>query len=96
MSRFLKTIWPRKWQPWLQRRLVAGCWCRYGWFCRRGWLFGSPDTVIRKIREHEDQGVNYFLLWTAFGTLEHSQAVKSMKLFAKEVMPAFEQTPVTV
>ncbi len=63
---------------------------------REGWLFGSPETVIRKIRDHEDQGVNYFLLWTAFGTLEHSRVVESMKLFAEEVMPAFEEAPVKV
>jgi len=59
---------------------------------REGWLFGSPETVIRKIRAQEDLGVNYFLLWTAFGTLEHARVMESMKLFASEVMPAFDET----
>jgi len=55
----------------------------------RGLLIaGSPDTVIRKIREQRDAlGVGTFLSYLPFGTLEPKHAMKSLELFAKEVLP---------
>lgn len=55
----------------------------------RGLLIaGSPDTVIRKIREQKDTlGVGTFLSYLPFGTLEPKHAMKSLELFAKEVLP---------
>ena len=49
---------------------------------------GSPDTVIRKIREQEKAlGVGVFLTYLPFGTLEPKDAMNSLELFAKEVLP---------
>jgi len=49
---------------------------------------GSPDTVTRKIREQQAAlGVGVYLTYLPFGTLEPKHAMKSLELFAKEVMP---------
>jgi len=49
---------------------------------------GSPDTVIRRIREQQQAlGVGIFLTYLPFGTLEPKQAMGSLELFAREVMP---------
>ena len=49
---------------------------------------GSPDTVIRKIREQKEAlGVGIFLTYLPFGSLEPRDSMKSMELFAKEVLP---------
>ncbi len=49
---------------------------------------GSPDTVIRKIREQQQAlGIGIFLTYLPFGTLEPKHAMKSLELFAKEVLP---------
>jgi alkanesulfonate monooxygenase SsuD/methylene tetrahydromethanopterin reductase-like flavin-dependent oxidoreductase (luciferase family) len=60
-------------------------------------LFGTPARV----REHmaqllEVSGCNYAICAFAWGTLPHEQALRSLRLFAGEVMPAFagSATPV--
>ncbi len=51
-------------------------------------IVGGPDTVIRKIREQQEAlGVGLFLTYLPFGTMEPPQAMDSLELFAKEVMP---------
>ena len=53
---------------------------------------GSPDTVIRKIREQQEAlGVGVFLTYLPFGSLEHQQAMKSLEVFAKEVLPVIHK-----
>jgi hypothetical protein len=37
----------------------------------------------------ETTGCNYVICAFAWGTLSHMQAMRSMRLFAQEVMPAF-------
>jgi alkanesulfonate monooxygenase SsuD/methylene tetrahydromethanopterin reductase-like flavin-dependent oxidoreductase (luciferase family) len=51
---------------------------------------GSPATV-RKFVEDEmrESGVNYLCAWYAFGDLTLAESLKSVELFAREVMPAF-------
>jgi alkanesulfonate monooxygenase SsuD/methylene tetrahydromethanopterin reductase-like flavin-dependent oxidoreductase (luciferase family) len=51
---------------------------------------GTPDTV-RKFIAHEIEatGVNYYVCDFAFGTISHDDALRSIELFAREVMPAF-------
>ena len=39
--------------------------------------------------EIEATGVNYYVCDFAFGTISHDEAMRSVELFAKEVMPAF-------
>jgi len=53
-------------------------------------VIGTPDTVIRQItRVKEMVGITHFNCSFWFGDLEHPRVMKSMELFAKEVMPAF-------
>jgi len=51
---------------------------------------GSPQTVRNWIREEAAYtGVNYFVSWFAFGDLTLAESMRSVELFAKDVMPAF-------
>lgn len=55
-------------------------------------LAGDPARCIELIRKAEAGGVNHVLAQFQIGGLRHEQTVESMKLFAKEVMPAFKST----
>jgi alkanesulfonate monooxygenase SsuD/methylene tetrahydromethanopterin reductase-like flavin-dependent oxidoreductase (luciferase family) len=53
-------------------------------------VIGTPDTVIRQItRIREQVGITHFNCSFWFGDLEHARVLRSMELFAREVMPAF-------
>ena len=53
-------------------------------------VIGTPDTVIRQItRIREMVGITHFNCSFWFGDLEHPRVLRSMELFAREVMPAF-------
>ncbi len=53
-------------------------------------VVGTPDTVIRQItRIREHVGITHFNCSFWFGDLEHARVLRSMELFAREVMPAF-------
>jgi alkanesulfonate monooxygenase SsuD/methylene tetrahydromethanopterin reductase-like flavin-dependent oxidoreductase (luciferase family) len=53
-------------------------------------LFGSPPRVREQMaRLLEVSGCNYVIGAFAWGTLPHDQALRSLRLFAEEVMPAF-------
>ena len=52
---------------------------------------GSPQTVRDFIAaEIEETSPNYFVPWLAFGDMTVDEALHSVDLFAREVMPAFE------
>jgi alkanesulfonate monooxygenase SsuD/methylene tetrahydromethanopterin reductase-like flavin-dependent oxidoreductase (luciferase family) len=60
-------------------------------------LFGTPARVREQMtRLLEVSGCNYVICAFAWGTLPHEQALRSLRLFAEEVMPAFagSATPV--
>jgi luciferase family oxidoreductase group 1 len=53
-------------------------------------VIGTPDTVVRQItRLKEHVGISHFNCSFWFGDLDHARVLKSMELFAREVMPAF-------
>ncbi len=53
-------------------------------------VIGTPDTVIRQITRIRDVvGITHFNCSFWFGDLEHARVLRSMELFAREVMPAF-------
>jgi len=52
-------------------------------------IIGTPETCRAKIRALADEGITYFGCNFAFGTMEHHKILRSMELFAKEVMPHF-------
>ena len=52
--------------------------------------FGTPDECVRRIRRlQQEHDVQYFGANMAFGKMEHTKVMRSMELFAKEVMPHF-------
>jgi alkanesulfonate monooxygenase SsuD/methylene tetrahydromethanopterin reductase-like flavin-dependent oxidoreductase (luciferase family) len=52
---------------------------------------GTPETVRRYIADTvEKTGVTYFVSDMIFGSLPYEAAARSVELFAKEVMPAFQ------
>lgn len=63
---------------------------------RNGGNFGTPQEAIERIKYlHEVVGVNQYICWFNFGQIGHLETMKTMELFAKEVMPAFKKpTPV--
>jgi len=55
-------------------------------------IAGSPDTVRDFIAaEIAATGANYLLSWFAFGDMTLAESLRSIDLFAREVMPAFAE-----
>jgi alkanesulfonate monooxygenase SsuD/methylene tetrahydromethanopterin reductase-like flavin-dependent oxidoreductase (luciferase family) len=53
-------------------------------------LVGSPETVIRRVREQQElTGVDVFLAHHHITSMPHELALNSLKLFGEEVIPAF-------
>jgi alkanesulfonate monooxygenase SsuD/methylene tetrahydromethanopterin reductase-like flavin-dependent oxidoreductase (luciferase family) len=53
-------------------------------------IAGSPATVRRFIeQEARASKLNYFAPWLAFGDMTPIETLRSIELFAKEIMPAF-------
>jgi len=53
-------------------------------------VIGTPDTCIRQLRRlQEAMGIDHFNGSFSFGDLSQAQVLRSMRLFAEEVMPAF-------
>jgi alkanesulfonate monooxygenase SsuD/methylene tetrahydromethanopterin reductase-like flavin-dependent oxidoreductase (luciferase family) len=53
-------------------------------------IFGSPARVREQVgRLVEMSGCNYVICAFAWGTLSHQQTLRSLQLFAHEVMPAY-------
>jgi alkanesulfonate monooxygenase SsuD/methylene tetrahydromethanopterin reductase-like flavin-dependent oxidoreductase (luciferase family) len=50
-------------------------------------IVGTPDQCVAKIRELRRHGIAYFGCNFDFGGMEHHKVMRSMELFAKEVMP---------
>jgi alkanesulfonate monooxygenase SsuD/methylene tetrahydromethanopterin reductase-like flavin-dependent oxidoreductase (luciferase family) len=56
-------------------------------------ICGDPETVVRRLQEVTDaSGCEYLLATLNFVTLEHALCLRSMELFAGEVMPALRAT----
>ena len=43
----------------------------------------------RIVRLRDEHGIGYFGASMSFGRMEHAKVMRSMELFAKEVMPKF-------
>jgi alkanesulfonate monooxygenase SsuD/methylene tetrahydromethanopterin reductase-like flavin-dependent oxidoreductase (luciferase family) len=57
----------------------------------RYFVMGTPETCIARLKELEDaMGIDHFNANFWFGDLEEDKVLKSMELFAKEVIPAFK------
>ncbi|WP_420862876.1 LLM class flavin-dependent oxidoreductase [Algirhabdus cladophorae] len=53
-------------------------------------MFGSPETVIEKLRAYETLGVDAFIYYASMG-LDMEVQKRSLQLFIDHVMPAFEK-----
>jgi alkanesulfonate monooxygenase SsuD/methylene tetrahydromethanopterin reductase-like flavin-dependent oxidoreductase (luciferase family) len=54
-------------------------------------LFGTPDDCIARLLEFEKAGVCNVICWFSYGGMPDEAVRRSMTLFAREVMPAFER-----
>jgi alkanesulfonate monooxygenase SsuD/methylene tetrahydromethanopterin reductase-like flavin-dependent oxidoreductase (luciferase family) len=54
-------------------------------------LFGSPGTVVDRLRAISELGVDGVLLYVHLGGLTHEQIMSSLDLFAREVLPAVRE-----
>ena len=54
-----------------------------------GAIAGSPDTIREYMDEYVATGANYFVCSFQWGDLTHEQAMRSIELFATEVMPHY-------
>jgi alkanesulfonate monooxygenase SsuD/methylene tetrahydromethanopterin reductase-like flavin-dependent oxidoreductase (luciferase family) len=51
-------------------------------------IIGDPDTVTQKVKEQQEAlGAGILVTYLPFGSMEPEEAIKSIELFAKEVMP---------
>jgi len=54
-------------------------------------IFGSPEKCVQRLkRAQADYGLTYAIFEVNFGGFSHEKAMKSLDLFAKEVMPHFK------
>ncbi len=52
--------------------------------------FGTPEHVVERIKNLRDQhNVQYYTAHFSYGSIEHEKVMRSMKLFADEVIPKF-------
>jgi alkanesulfonate monooxygenase SsuD/methylene tetrahydromethanopterin reductase-like flavin-dependent oxidoreductase (luciferase family) len=52
-------------------------------------FIGDPGQIIARIRALQDAGIGYFGCNFSFGGMPQDKVLKSMELFAREVMPEF-------
>ena len=58
----------------------------------RGTCFGSPDRVIELYKKYmHEAGATSFICQMRIAGLSHEKVLRSMELFAKEVMPALRE-----
>ena len=56
-----------------------------------GTAYGSPQKVIQDMRAYSERAfTNHWMVWMRIGELEHRKVMRSMELFAKEVMPGLK------
>jgi alkanesulfonate monooxygenase SsuD/methylene tetrahydromethanopterin reductase-like flavin-dependent oxidoreductase (luciferase family) len=59
----------------------------------RGGLIGSPETIRRKLRRFRTSHIDQVILLNQAGKNTHEDICESLDLFAREVMPEFQQDP---
>ena len=56
----------------------------------RGLFIGSPAFVRENLRKYEDAHIDIMNLTLQFGPRRHEHIMESLEMFAKEVMPEFQ------
>ena len=57
-------------------------------------LVGTPEVVIERLKETQAAGINHVFGNFGFPGLPNEKVLRSIELFAKEVMPHFQEVPV--
>jgi alkanesulfonate monooxygenase SsuD/methylene tetrahydromethanopterin reductase-like flavin-dependent oxidoreductase (luciferase family) len=52
-------------------------------------MIGTPDQVIERLRAYQQLGIDEFSFWCD-NSLSHEEKRRSLELFIKEVIPAFQ------
>ncbi|MCG8589154.1 MAG: LLM class flavin-dependent oxidoreductase, partial [Proteobacteria bacterium] len=58
---------------------------------RAGGMVGSPETLRRKLRKFEESNIDQVILLNQAGKNTHEDICESLELFAREVMPEFQE-----
>ena len=54
--------------------------------------FGTPEQCVERIEKLRDEhSIGYFGASMSFGSMEHARVMRSMELFARKVMPHFQE-----
>ncbi len=60
----------------------------YDFLHKRNMLFGTPDYVVKKIKELQSElNLQNLLVWSSMPGVKHEDATRSIKLFNDEVIP---------
>ncbi|GIW07404.1 MAG: luciferase [Dehalococcoidia bacterium] len=59
-----------------------------------GMIAGTPDTVLRQLRDLQALGIGHVIAWMNFGNMPYPKVRRSMELFAREVLPALTASEV--
>ena len=57
-------------------------------------LRGTPEVVAERLKQVQEAGINHVFGNFGFAGLPHSKVMRSIELFATEVMPHFQDAPV--
>lgn len=58
------------------------------------YIIGTPEECVEQLKHlRDDMLCPHVILWFNFGWLTHREVMEQMDLFAKEVMPHFQDTP---
>jgi alkanesulfonate monooxygenase SsuD/methylene tetrahydromethanopterin reductase-like flavin-dependent oxidoreductase (luciferase family) len=61
-----------------------------------GTIAGSPETICKFLDEYLQTGANYIVFALQFGSITHAEAMRSIELLAREVLPKFRvETPLS-
>jgi alkanesulfonate monooxygenase SsuD/methylene tetrahydromethanopterin reductase-like flavin-dependent oxidoreductase (luciferase family) len=60
-----------------------------------GVMAGAPASILRFMEEYATTGANYMLCSFQWGDISHAQAMRSVELWATEILPRFRPAMVT-
>lgn len=55
---------------------------------------GDPESCIRAVKRYEETGADELIICMQMGNIPHDKIMRSVELFATEVMPKFKEQPV--
>ena len=65
----------------------------FDYICENRAFIGTPEQCAAKIKGLQEQGIAYFGCNFAMGGIPQDKVLRSMELFATEVMPRFRAQP---